>query len=429
MVIILNDDNVLQDGEYWVLIQKGKQREKNRPKKMDKNQKDKRTKQWCTFFRRNLNLYCVRRLRVKLKPFQHIQVYLMGISDFFWNICSRGSAKSFITMLVCTAIALLYPFSEIVIVASTVDQANKLVDNKLEKELIGKLSPVLKWMYDNGMITITHPKDCAEVNFFNGSWIKVLPALDSARGERATVLVAEEARLIKKTIWDSVFTKMAHPRQTEFGKLPEFEGVEELQEQCKEFYLTSAWFKTHWIWKSFKNCVTNCFTDKNANWNFYAADIYVAIKHGFKTKVDLAKAKQEGELEFRMEDLNEMVGEAEGAYYTLEMFQKNQKIVRAFRPPTNDEVAAGKYIKNRKKGDNEYRILSVDLAFSENAVGKREESDRCALEVLSVICKNNGFVERRLEYIESMSGGDDKAVHQRIRELFWDLGCDYCLVD
>ena len=112
----------------------------------------------------------------------------MGISDFFWNICSRGSAKSFITMLVCTAIALLYPFSEIVIVASTVDQANKLVDNKLEKELIGKLSPVLKWMYDNGMITITHPKDCAEVNFFNGSWIKVLPALDSARGKQAREL-------------------------------------------------------------------------------------------------------------------------------------------------------------------------------------------------------------------------------------------------
>lgn len=247
--------------------------------------------------------------------------------------------------------------------------------------------------------------------------------------ERATVLVAEEARLIKKTIWDSVFTKMAHPRQAEFLNLAGYEEISELKEQCKEFYLTSAWFKSHWIWNSFKKCVQNCFNDNSASWNFYAADIFVAIKHGFKTKVDLEKAKQEGELEFRIEDLNEMVGEADNAYFTLEMFQRNQILTNALRPPTNEEITSGVIPKTRKKGDNEYRILSVDLAFSENAVGKKEESDRCALEIISVICKSNGKVERRLEYIESMGGGDDKAVKQRIRELFWDCECDYICVD
>lgn len=247
--------------------------------------------------------------------------------------------------------------------------------------------------------------------------------------ERATVLVAEEARLIKKTIWDSVFTKMAHPRQAEFLNLPEYETIDELKEQCKEFYLTSAWFKSHWIWNSFKKCVKNCYNDRNASWNFYAADIFVAIKHGLKTKVDLMKSKQEGELEFRIEDLNEMVGEADGAYFTLEMFQKNQVLKEALRPPTNEEINSQIIPKSRKKQSNEYRILSVDLAFSENAVGKKEEADRCAFEVEAVLCKENGKVERRLEYVESMSGGDDKAVHQRIRELFWDLECDYICVD
>lgn len=180
----MDKNDILQESAYYDLMQKSKRREKNRAKKIDENTKRKRTKQWCTFYRRNLNIYISERLRVKLKPFQHIQTYLMGISDFFWNICSRGTSKSFLTILVCTAIALLYPYSEIVIVASTIDQANKLIDNKLEKELIGKLSPILKHMYDSGYIRISHPKDCAQVDFGNGSWIKVMPALDSSRGNK-----------------------------------------------------------------------------------------------------------------------------------------------------------------------------------------------------------------------------------------------------
>ena len=182
MVAKMNKEEILQNSAYYKLIVKLRKREKERPKKMDEATKRKRTKQWCTFYRRNLNIYISERLRIKLRPFQHIQLYLMGISDFFWNICSRGSSKSFLTILACTAIALLYPYSEIVIVSSTIDQANKLVDNKLEKELIGKLSSILKRMYDNGMIEISHPKDCACVEFWNGSWIKVMPALDSSRG-------------------------------------------------------------------------------------------------------------------------------------------------------------------------------------------------------------------------------------------------------
>lgn len=247
--------------------------------------------------------------------------------------------------------------------------------------------------------------------------------------ERASVLIAEEARLIKKTIWDSVFTKMSHPRQAEYLQLPEYENEKNLIEECKEIYLTSAWFKSSWIWRAFKKCVDNCYNDKVAEWNFFAGDIFVAMHHGLKTKIDYMKGKNGGELEFRIEDLNEMVGEADGAYYTLEMFQANQTIKKALHPPTTEEFDAGVDKKNRKKQNNEYRVLSVDLAFSEDAVGKKDEADRCALEVLSVICRKDGSVERRLEYIESMSGGDEKAVHQRIRELYWDLDCAYICID
>lgn len=422
-------EDLLQESQYYDFIKKARRNRWKQEKKQTKEEKDIRTKQWCTFYRRNLNIYASERLRIRLKPFQHIKLFLIGISDFFWMICSRGLGKSFDTALASTCICLIRPHSQIVVVSSTIDQANKIVDNKIDKELIGKLSPILKQMKDDGMITITHPKDCAQVDFWNGSWIKVMPALDSSRGERSSCLIAEEARLIKKSIWDSVFTKMSQPRQAEYLQFPEYENNPDLVEECKEIYLTSAWFKSSWIWRSFKKCVNNCYNDRLANWNFFAGDIFVAMHHGLKTKVDYMKGKQGGELEFRIEDLNEMVGEADGAYYTLEMFQKNQVLNKSLKPPTNEEVNIGIDKKNRKKRDNEYRVLSVDLAFSEDAVGKKEESDRCALEVLSVICKSDGTTERRLEYIESMGGGDEQAVHQRIRELYWDLGCTYLCVD
>lgn len=439
MMMMMDDSTVLQEGKYWALLSRRRKREENRPKKLSEQDKKKRIKEWCTLYRRNMNLYATERLKIKLRPFQHIMLYMMNVSDVFWCICSRGCGKSWLVGLAAVCRCLMFPYSEVVIVSSTIDQANKIVDQKIDRDIIGKLSPVLKWMkeepappniFDNTkMIEIKHPKDCAVVEFWNGSWIRVMPALDSSRGERATFLIAEEARLIKKSIWISVFTKMAHPRQAEFLNLPEYQGRTELLEECKEVYITSAWFKSNWIWKSFKDCVEKCYNDRTLNYSFYAADIFVAIKHGLKTIADYKKGKQDGELEHRIEDLNEMVGEADGAYFTLEMLQKNQILTKALRPPTNAEFNAGVDHKNRKKKANEYRMLAVDLAFTENAEGKSEEADRCALAVICVICRQDGMVVRNLEYLDSMSGGDDKAVQQRIRELYWDLDIDYIIFD
>lgn len=422
--------DLLSESRYIRLLEEKQEREKNRPKPIPKEVKDKRTKQWCTFYRRNLNVYIEERLRIHLTPFQHIMIYLMSNSQVFWAICSRGLTKTFIVGLFCLAYALTHPNAEIGIVASTIEQANKIVDAKIKREMIDKLSPVLKWMSDEGLIVITHPKDCAQVDIFNGSWIKVMPALDSARGERLCIVVAEEARLIKKRIWDSVFTKMLRPRRATFIDLDEYQGNPLYLEEGKEIYITSAYFKTHWIWSSFKKCVNGCYNNKGVEYNFFAGDIFTAIKHGFKTLTDLRKAKQDsGELEFRMEDLNEMIGEGADAYFTLEMFQKNQILTKAFRPSTASEFAAGVDFKNRKKKESEYRILAVDLAFTGNAEGKKEESDRCAIEIITVHCKENGDVVRKLEYIDSLDGANDRLVKQTIRELFFDFEIDFIVFD
>lgn len=424
----MTKEELLQESSYYSLICQARRKRWKQEKKQTKAEKDIRTKQWCTFYRRNLNVYIEERLRIKLRPFQHIMIYLMSISETFWSICSRGLSKTFICATFAVAWANLYPKSEIIIVSSVIKQANLIITEKVEGELMS-LSPVLKKMHEDGMIYFKDENDCRCMYFWNGSSIKVLPEAESSRGNRSTFLIAEEARLLTKNKYDSIFREMLRPRNADYRAILEYQG-DEYADKAKEVFLTSAYFKSSWIWTAFKKCVTSCFNDKYDNYNFFAGDIYVAIYHGIKTWTEFRKSKSSSdELSFRMETLNEMIGEADGAYYTLEMFQKNQILKKSLHPPTNEEFDAGVDKQNRKKQDNEYRILSVDLAFSEDAVGKKEEADRCALEVLSVICRKNGTVERRLEYIESMGGGDEQAVHQRIRELYWDLQCDRVCVD
>ena len=48
---------------------------------------------WTTFFRRNWHIYAEFVLEIKLRPFQKIMIYLMGISEIFFAICSRGLSK------------------------------------------------------------------------------------------------------------------------------------------------------------------------------------------------------------------------------------------------------------------------------------------------------------------------------------------------
>lgn len=187
------------------LIRQKRDTDKSIRKKISPEKRKEQIKKWTTFYRRNLDIYAEERLRIKLRPFQRIMIHMMGISQVWFAICSRGISKTFIVGLYSICICLLKPYSEVIITAQTIDQGRKMVEDKIKNELVKKLSPILKYMYENGMIVIKSSKDEVEVRFFNGSFIKVLPPVDSSRGSRATVLVYEECRLLKKGDVDSIF--------------------------------------------------------------------------------------------------------------------------------------------------------------------------------------------------------------------------------
>lgn len=414
------------------LIRERKNVEKNRKKEVPPELKKKRLKLWTTFYRRNINIYIHRRLGINIHPFQHVMIYLMSVSKTFFAICSRGLAKTFDVAVYAIAKCMLYPYSEVVITATTIEQARRMVKDKMVDEIFaGKVSSeykFLKYLYDNEYIKVIDSDKEIKVEFtFNGSWIKILPANENSRGSRATLLIYEECRLLKKSIIDSVFSKMSHPRQAVYKNLPQYATDDRWLEECQSVFITSAKYTSDWFWSYFKMVVNQSFTNKTIPYNFFAGDIFLSLIFGLKTEADYYDAKNgSNELEHRIEDLNEMLGEAEDAFFKRDMFKKNQVSNRAYKFPTIQEVVQGTDLKNRVKEDTEVRLLWIDFAFS-NTTGK-EENDQSVIGCYSLINRDGKF-KRICDYITTHPASDSDGIDLRIREMFFDYKADYIVLD
>ena len=351
----------------------------------------------------------------------------MGISQVFFAICSRGLSKSFMAGLGAIIKMNLYPYSEVVITSSTVAQANKLADKKIRDELIKKLSPYLLYMYEHEYLVITKPDDGTKIeNKLNGSTLVVLPCTESSRGERATLLVFEEVRLLKKSILDSVFEKMPHPRQAKFLENPLYGENKRWIEECQRVYITSARYRFEWFWRAFKNTLTQHFLDKRVTYNIFAGDIFMAIENRLKTWADYRKGKQDSEVDFRAEDLNEMIGEADDAFFNYQQFKEAQVLTRAFKPYKPLDIIMGTDLGNTPKGENEVRVIAADFAFTETKGAN--ESDYTQFVCVSGHWKKDRF-ERHIDYMETWPANDDDGAVQRLKELYFDYDADYVIPD
>ena len=406
-----------------------------RKHKLTPEERKRQVKDWCTFYRRNWNIYAKYELGISLKPFQEIMIYLMGVSNVFYMMCGRGLSKTFLAALGGFIKCLLYPHSEVVLTATTIKTAKKMVKNKMEDELCDRFSPKLKWMKEQGLIKFKYDTEEIRVDFiFNGSWILILPETESSRGERANTLIFEECRLLKKSMVDSVFLPMRHARVPSYRLKPEYAKDSRLVEQAQIIYLTSTRYKHEWFWGAWKVCVNNFFASKRLVYNIFAGDVLTAIYHKFMTQEDYDIAKREAsDIEIRMEYLNEPQGEIEGSFYTLQMFEENRIIQQAFVPPTTEEYITeygrGEFPWFREKQDDEIRALYIDFAFTDT-VNANTTADNTVIGCMSGYPneKRDRYL-RNCEYMETYSGSKKDESLLRIRELFLYYDVDVVLLD
>lgn len=282
------------------------------------------------------------------------------------------------------------------------------------------MSPNLK----REILDIKTGQNETEVIFKNGSSFITTASSESARGLRSTILIIDEFRLVKKDILDSVLVPTEIVRQAPYLKNKKYEH---LVENPREYYLSSAYFKSHWMFNTIRQALKDNYEGKGAV--LFSTDYCTTIKHGIKTREQMRKARQmTDEMSWMMEYENLMIGGAENQFYSFELVNSAQKIEKAWYPKTLEEYVMNKKTRfgDIRKQNGEIRVVAMDVALSKST--KTTKNDFSVIKCIRAL--QTGEKYERLEvYTESFEGIDTTSQAIRIRQIMEDFDADYLCID
>jgi hypothetical protein len=388
--------------------------------KLTKQQIEENVIEWCTFYRRNLDVFNEDYLGIKVNTTQKIMINTMSDNDISDIICSRGGAKSFDVGLTALDFALLYSNCRILIVSMTINQSNLIIDEKCDKIFCTRgtrwSSDILCTLRDEGWIQFkTNANTSARyVEFGNGSKIFAVCAGDSTRGERSNVTITDEFMLVKKKDYDEVIEPTLRVR--------DFKGrPADYDEEPKQIFLSSARTKTNWGWTHLKNCVEQHYKSHSSNYGFFLVDIFTSVLTGILTKKQyLQRKKNTDDMSFAQEYLNIFLGNSEDSIFKYEDFEQNQTIENAFYPRTKQDIIDVREQKYKFR-DNDIRYLTCDIA-----VATGDENDNTVF-MLGKLNKNTGKLSE--EFISTENGLNSVKQVVLIKRYFYEYKCKYFVQD
>lgn len=387
---------------------------------------------WITFWRRNPSRFVQYYFGITLHLYQHIILFLMDIFPSICLVAARSAAKSFIIAIYACKEAILRPGAKIVVASVTKGQAKLIVSEKIQKEILPR-SPLLQAEIER----IRDNQNEIEVFFHNGSSIIVVPANDNARGHRATVMIYEEFRMILKNIIDTVLSPFLYVRQVPC--ILKYEEYSSLIEEPKEVYISSAWYKNHWMWDQMKIIVKDMLKKDSAI--LIGMDYSISLKHAIKPRAFLIKERNKlDSVAWAIEYENQMIAENAHAYFTYEMLNKNRCLKRPFYPRKNEDVlmrARNLYAIPRQQG--EIRIISCDIATeggdsNDNSIfscirALPESMEYKTSDVNGEHIEVKQGYRRQVVYMEPQTEFETTKQAIRIKQLFTDFDADYCVLD
>lgn len=208
--------------------------------------------EWASFYISRPDIFAEEYLGLSLKPFQKILLYCMMHYNYTAFFASRGLGKSYLTALFCVVICILRPGTKIIVAAGQKSQGMKIATEKIP-ELIAQSKTGMLKREIKGSIRTSMNSDDPNVEFLNGSWIKVVASTQGARSARANTLILDEFRMIDPKIYKNVLRRfLASSRQPGYLEKPEYKNKQEFLERNKEIFLTSCYYKFNWSYERFK---------------------------------------------------------------------------------------------------------------------------------------------------------------------------------
>lgn len=376
---------------------------------------------WAAFYRKNPQRFVREYLNIKLKLFQKILIYMMMVSTNFMYIASRGSGKTWLTSLYCVVRCILYPGSKICIASSVKEQSleciTKIVEDFMKNYSWG--SSNLRLEIDSYSTSING----AYVTFKNGSWIKCVVAGDSARHNRANIIVVDEFRMVNLNVINTVLRKfLTAPRSPGYLDNPEYSH---LAERNCEIYMSSAWFKSHWSYDKLKAYFANMLDDTK---RYFCCGLpyQLAIKEGLLSREQVEDEMSEADFDptsFKMEMGAEWYGDTDGAFFKYDDISSRRKIKSSFYPLS---IYKNHNIRIPELATNEKRILSVDVAL---LASKKHNNDAACLIINSAIPTETNEYLSNIVYIETHEGLTTDELGIIVMRLFYQYNCTHLALD
>ena len=382
--------------------------------------------EWCAYYRANIHRFAEDYLHIRLKLFQKIILVMMNLCTVTVFIATRGIGKTYLSSIFCVCRCILYPGTKICIASGTRGQSLNIFD-KINLELKPK-SPELAAEIDEKESKSNNTN--AQIVFKNGSYIKVVTAGDSARGNRANILLLDEARMIRKDIIDTILRKfLTQRRMPDYNELTEHQRREEYnKEKNMTLYLTSAYWSDSWIYVKCQDTFKMMMDDTKKQF-VCGLPYQLSIAEGLLDKDALADEMADSdfsEIKFSMEYGAEFFGAGDDSFFDFNTVAKNRHIKYPILP---SDLAAKLHNASQirpQKNQGEIRILSADIALMSS---KRHSNDASSLFLNSMMPTKSGRYTRNIVYSEAFEGARTEDQALRIRKLFDDFECDYLVLD
>lgn len=377
---------------------------------------------WTSFYRQNPQRFVKDFLNVTLKDFQQILLYEFMHNNYNMYLASRGQGKTYLVALLCLVKMILYPKTKIIIASGTKGQAMEVLTKIITDFMknYGWGSENLRYEIEDWSTAINNP----HINLKNGSWLKIITANDNARHERANIIVVDEFRMVPLEIVQTVLKKfLTAPRQPNYLNKPEYAH---LIERNQEFYMSSAWYTSHWSYQLARSYYANMLK-LNSGFFMCALPYQIAIKSHLLDREQVKDEMSEAtfnEMSFAMEMGCMWQGDKAGAFFKYDEIIPNRKLKEVLYPATCG--VSSKYKKVPELLPNERRIISLDIALMGS---KKHNNDASSIILNSAIPTSSNKYIGNVVYMENIEDirGDDLAL--KVRRYYDYFKCTDMVID
>jgi hypothetical protein len=252
--------------------------------------------------------------------------------------------------------------------------------------------------------------------------------------ERCNVLIIDEREIVDKDIIDKIFIPfLTATRTPPFLRKKEYEHLYE-KETNHFIELSSIGSKTSSLYKEFENYLK--YMEQGID-EYFVFSIPYQIPYSSRVinKKILQKMVREnttGAEAFRQEMEVIPTGDSDSSMFSFDKLNQSRKIHVPILPITDEEyldvrgdIRKAPHYKRKQPG--ELRILSMDVAMMGSTVGSSDND--LSVFTLFVLTKDGEKYSKEIPYIETMDGTNIEPQVLRFKQLYYDLECDYCVLD